>query len=283
MKTGLVLEGGAMRGLFTAGIIDVMMENSLSVDGIIGVSAGAAFGCNYKSNQPGRAVRYNLTYSRDPRYCSVRSLLRTGDLYGADFCYHELPDKLDIFDTAAFTASPIDFHIVCTDVTTGEAVYKQLTTADYNELEWMRASASMPLVSRIVEVDGHKLLDGGIADSIPLRYFQKIGYEKNIVVLTQPRGYTKSKNSLLPLMRAALRKYPKVVDAIARRHEVYNQTLEYLWQEEKRGNTLILCPDEKLPVERVERDPQKLRAVYDIGRKYGGEKLETIRDFLKKE
>lgn len=272
-----------MRGLFSAGITDVMMENALSVDGIIGVSAGAAFGCNYKSNQPGRAVRYNLTYSRDPRYCSVRSLLRTGDLYGADFCYHELPDRLDVFDTAAFASSPIAFYVVCTDVVTGEAVYHRIDAVDYDELEWMRASASMPLVSRVVEVGGRKMLDGGIADSIPIRYFQKIGYEKNIVVLTQPRGYTKSKNSLLPLIRAALRKYPKAVDAIARRHEMYNETLEYLWKEEKHGNTLVLCPEEKLPVERVERDPEKLRAVYDIGRKYGEEKLEIIRDFLKKE
>ncbi len=269
-----------MRGLFTAGILDVMMEHHLTPDGIIGVSAGAAFGCNYKSNQPGRAVRYNLNYSRDPRYCSVRSLLTTGDLYGADFCYHELPDKLDLFDTAAFIASPIEFYVTCTDVTTGEPVYQRLNRADYDDLEWMRASASMPLVSRIVEIGGKKLLDGGVADSIPLRYFQSIGYEKNIVILTQPRGYTKSKNSLLPVMRAVYRKYPHLIDAIARRHEMYNETLEYLWQEERRGNTLILCPDEKLPVERVERDPDKLRTVYTIGKTYAETHLKTIETFL---
>lgn len=280
MKKGLVLEGGAMRGLFSAGIIDVMMEHRISVDGIIGVSAGAAFGCNYKSNQPGRAVRYNINYSRDPRYCSVRSLLRTGDIYGADFCYHELPAKLDVFDTDTFVSSPIEFYVVCTDVTTGEPVYQRLDRADYDDLEWMRASASMPLVSRVVEVGGRKMLDGGIADSIPLRYFQSIGYEKNIVVLTQPRGYTKSKNGLLPLMRAALRKYPKLIDAIAHRHEMYNETLEYLWKEEKRGNTLILCPDEKLPIDRIEHDPEKLRTVYDIGRKYAEEHFTEIQEFL---
>lgn len=271
-----------MRGLFSAGILDVMMENGISVDGVIGVSAGAAFGCNYKSNQPGRAVRYNLKYSRDPRYCSIHSLLLTGDLYGADFCYHELPDKLDLFDNAAFAASPVEFHVVCTNVLTGEPVCRKLTESDYEALEWIRASSSMPLVSRIVEVGGRKLLDGGISDSIPLRRFQELGFGRNLVVLTQPRGYTKSKNSLLPVIRAVYRKYPNLIDAIARRHEMYNETLEYLWAEEKRGDTMILCPDEKLPVERVERDPEKLRAVYDIGRKQAEDRLAEIRDFLKK-
>ena len=176
-----------MRGLFTAGITDAMMAHGITFDGIIGVSAGAAFGCNIKSKQPGRALRYNLAYSRDPRYCSVRSLLTTGNLYG-DFCYHELPERLDLFDNAAFAASPIAFYVVCTDVDSGNAVYHRLDRADYNDLEWIRASSSMPLVSRIVEVDGYRMLDGGIADSIPLRQFQEFGYEKNIVILTQPRG-----------------------------------------------------------------------------------------------
>ena len=272
-----------MRGLFSAGILDVMMEHGISVDGIIGVSAGAAFGCNYKSNQPGRAVRYNVNYARDPRYCSVRSLLFTGNLYGADFCYHELPEKLDIFDADAFAASPVEFHVTCTNVLTGEPVYRKLGRADYEALEWIRASASMPLVSRIVEVGGRKLLDGGIADSIPLRYFRSIGYEKNIVILTQPRGYTKSPNSMLPVIKCVYRKSPNLIDAIAHRHERYNETLEYLRQEEKRGNTLILCPDEKLPVERVERDPEKLRAVYDIGRKQAETRLKDIEAFLQTE
>ncbi len=272
-----------MRGLFSAGIIDVMMEHGISVDGIIGVSAGAAFGCNYKSNQPGRAVRYNVNYARDPRYCSIRSLLFTGDIYGADFCYHELPEKLDLFDTAAFAASPVEFYVTCTDVLTGEPVYQKLDRADYEALEWIRASASMPLVSRIVEVGGRKMLDGGIADSIPLRRFRSIGYDKNIVVLTQPRGYRKSKNSMLPVIKRVYRKYPKLIDTIARRHEMYNETLEYLWQEEKRGTTLILCPDEKLPIDRIEHDPEKLRAVYNIGRTHAEKHLEGIRTFLQNE
>lgn len=280
MKTGLVLEGGAMRGLFTAGITDVMMEHSLFPDGIIGVSAGAAFGCNLKSGQIGRSIRYNLRFARDPRYCSIPSLLLTGNLYGAKFCYHRLPEKLDVFDTEAFMKSPIEFYVTCTDVLTGKPVYQRIERADYDDLEWMRASASMPLVSKIVKIGGYQMLDGGIADSIPLRYFQNIGFERNIVILTQPRGYTKSKNGLLPVMRAVYRKYPNLLATIEHRHEHYNETLAYLAEEEQRGNILLLCPDEKLPIDRVDHNPDNLRAVYDIGRAYGEKHLEEIRNFL---
>ena len=125
MKTGLVLEGGAMRGLFSAGVMDVLMEHQITFDGAIGVSAGAAFGCNYKSRQPGRVIRYNTMYAKDPRYCSLRSFLRTGDLFRADFCYHELPKKLDVFDAEAFQQNPMEFYVVCTDIQTGKAVYRK--------------------------------------------------------------------------------------------------------------------------------------------------------------
>ena len=195
MKTGLVMEGGAMRGLFTAGVIDVMMEEEIEFDGAIGVSAGAAFGCNYKSKQIGRALRYNINYCKDKRYCSMKSLITTGNLYGAEFCYHELPDKLDIFDCETFENNPMEFYLVCTDVLTGKPVYKKCEKADYDCLEWMRASASMPLASKVVEIDGYKMLDGGVSDSVPLKYFESIGYDRNIVILTQPKSYRK-KNSV---------------------------------------------------------------------------------------
>ena len=280
MKKGLVLEGGAMRGLFTTGIVDRLMEENINFDGLIGVSAGACFGCNYKSHQIGRALRYNLDYCNDKRYCSVHSLIKTGDMYGADFCYHELPEKLDIFDKEAFEANPMEFYLVCTDVETGEPVYHKMDKVTYDELEWMRASASMPLVSRIVEVDGKKMLDGGVSDSIPLKYFQRIGFEKNLVVLTQPRSYRKKKNSLMPLIKVALRKYPNLVDAMARRHEMYNETLDYIWNEEKKGNVFVLCPDEKLPIKRTEHDKKVLKDVYDLGRAAIDRRLEDLKGFL---
>jgi len=280
MKKGLILEGGAMRGLFTAGVTDVMMENGIEFDGMIGVSAGACFGCNYKSRQPGRTLRYNLQYCRDPRYCSFRSLIKTGDLYGADFCYLELPKKLDLFDYEAFLENPMEFYVVCTDVETGEPVYRRLTHGDRNEMHWIRASASMPLASRIVEVDGYKLLDGGIADSIPLKYFESIGYDRNVVILTQPADYVKKPNKLIPLMRRALRKYPRVVDTMARRHEIYNEATAYIREKERAGEVFVIRPAGKLEVGHVEHDPDKLRAAYELGRRAGEEHLAAMKRFL---
>lgn len=280
MKTGLVLEGGAMRGMFTAGVTDVMMENGIDFDGAIGVSAGAAFGCNYKSKQPGRAIRYNTKFCRDSRYCSIRSLIRTGDIFGADFCYHELPEKHDIFDNETFKSNPMEFYVVCTDVLTGKAVYKRLDEADYESLEWLRASASMPIVSRIVEAGGYKLLDGGIADSIPLEYFQSIGYSKNVVVLTQPKGYVKKKSSNMTAVRLMLRKYPILVKTLENRPELYNSQVNYVRSEEKKGSTFVICPDEKLPVSHIEHNPEVLRKVYALGRDVMEKRLGQLKEFL---
>ena len=173
-KHGLVLEGGAMRGMFTAGVLDVFMENNINFDGVIGVSAGATFGCNYISRQIGRTVRYNKKYCKDPRYCSFRSLITTGDLYGTDFCYNKIPNELDPFDNDTFRKSDIDFYIVATDIETGKPIYKKYDVDDPDCLLWMRASASMPLASRIVEAGSKKLLDGGMSDSIPVKEFEKI-------------------------------------------------------------------------------------------------------------
>jgi len=281
MKKGLILEGGAMRGLFSAGVMDVLMENSIEFDGLIGVSAGACFGCNYKSRQIGRALRYNLQYCADPRYCSFRSLIKTGDLYGADFCYHYLPEKLDIFDEAAFNANPMEFHVVCTDVESGKAVYRALNHTDSDYMEWIRASASMPLVSRMVELEGRKYLDGGIADSVPLKYFESIGYDKNIVVLTQPADYQKSPNKLLPLMKLKMKKYPNLLRTIAERHTVYNENSRYIRERERQGAALVIRPDESLPVSRVEHDPDKLRLAYEIGRGAAERRIDEIKAYLK--
>ena len=279
MKKGLVLEGGAMRGLFTAGIIDVMMENGIEPDGLIGVSAGAAFGCNYKSRQPGRAVRYNMRFAKDKRYCSWWSWLKSGDLYNADFGYHVIPTQYDIFDNKAFDENPMDFYAVCTDVETGKAVYKKLTEATPLAYDWIRASASMPLASRVVELEGQKVLDGGVADSIPLAYFERIGYERNVVILTQPEGYTKAHNRLMPLMRIALRKYPKMIEAMDQRHLMYNRQLAYVGEAEKDGRVLVIRPDEKLPIGHISHDPEEMHRVYETGREMGNRYLERLKDF----
>ncbi len=279
-KRGLVLEGGAMRGMFTAGVLDVLMENGIEFQGVIGVSAGAAFGCNYKSGQIGRAIRYNTDYCRDKRYCSFWSLLKTGDLYGADFCYREIPEKLDIFDTETFRNNPVEFYVTVTDVESGRPLYYRCDKADSRDLELIRASASMPLVSRIVEVDGKKLLDGGVSDSIPLRFFEEKGFDRNLVILTQPSNYVKNKNSAIPLAKIMLRKYPKLIEAMKNRHIIYNETLEYIKSKEKMGEVFVIRPEKELPIKRVEKNPDVLWEVYHTGRSVAAKHLDEIRLFL---
>lgn len=282
--TGLVLEGGAMRGMFSAGVMDVMMENGIEFDGVIGVSAGAAFGCNYKSRQIGRTIRYNMKYCADPRYCSFRSLIKTGDLYGADFCYRAIPEELDPFDNETFDSNPTAFYAVCTDVESGRAVYHRCEKAGPSDaMPWIRASASMPLVSRPVEIEGRKYLDGGIADSIPLRYFESIGYERCVVILTQPLGFVKQPASALPLMKLAMRSYPRVAETMAHRHENYNQATAYVEQRERVGAALVIRPETALPISRVEHDAQKLKKVYDLGRAAAQRRLNEIKAFLREE
>lgn len=281
MKKGLIMEGGAMRGLFTAGAIDVLMENNIEFDGAIGVSAGAAFGCNIKSKQIGRALRYNKQYCRDKRYCSLYSLITTGDMYGVDFCYRKLPDELDIFDSEAYNKNPLEFYVVASDIETGEALYKKCDKAGEDLLQWIRASASMPLVSRIVEYGGYKMLDGGICDSIPIKYFESIGYDRNVIILTQPADYIKKKNELMPIIKYALKKYPKIVDAMAHRHEMYNKTTEYINKKEKTGDIFVIRPKSKLIAEKTEKNPDKLQAVYDCGYNITKERLSQITEFLK--
>lgn len=280
MKKGLILEGGAMRGMFTAGVIDVMMEHDIAFDGAIGVSAGAVFGCNYKSHQIGRSLRYNTKFCQDPRYASFRSLLTTGDLYGADFCYNEIPNKLDPFDLETYRNSPMEFYVVCTDVETGKPVYQKCMTGDAHDIMWMRASASMPLVSRIVEVDGYKLLDGGISDSIPIRQFQKLGYDRNIIVLTQPLDYVKPKNQMVPLLRVMMRKYPNLVRTMRFRHDIYNATTAYIRKLEQKGRVLVIRPEAPLGIARVEHDPKELTRVYQLGRDVAEKRLEEMQTFL---
>ena len=277
---GLVLEGGAMRGMFSAGVLDVLIEQGIQLDTVVGVSAGAAFGCNYKSQQAGRVLRYNSLMAHNWRYCSVWSWILTGDLFGAEFAYHHVPTKIDIFDADTFRNHPSKFYLVCTDVDTGKAVYHRIDEFNHNALEWIRASASMPICAKIVHLDGYKLLDGGVADSIPLEFTQSLGLKRNIVVLTQPAGYQKQPNSVLPLMKFWLRKHPNMVNAIANRHIMYNAQLEFVRQEECQGNAFVIRPPFALPIGHICHDPRTMKRVYEIGRSIATENLPQILEFI---
>ena len=258
-KTGLVLEGGGLRGMFTCGVIDVMMDNGITFDGAVGVSAGAAFGVNMKSGQRGRALRYNLQMAGDKRYMSLRSLIFTGNLFNAEFCYHTVPCEIDIFDGEAFARNPMEFILVCTDILKGEPVYHVMDHVDYDELEWIRASASLPLVAQPVHVGGYILLDGGLTDSIPLKFMQERGYERIVTILTQPLGYRKMPTKHLGLMKFATRNYPKVHECLLKRPDMYNGQLDYVMNEAAQGRTLLIAPTEKLDVGRVEMNVKSCR------------------------
>lgn len=272
-----------MRGMFTAGVLDIFMENGVDFDVMAGVSAGAVFGCNFKSRQIGRAIRYNKKYCRDKRYASLRSLITTGDIYNAAFDYDEIPKRLDIFDTKTFAENPIEFYVVATDVETGRAVYHKCETGDDLDLAWMRASASMPGVSNVVTINGRKLLDGGTVDSIPIRFIESRGCDKIIVITTQPKGYIKEKNKLMPLLKLRIGKYPALVGALNDRHVMYNETTAYLNKREEQGDALVIRPPEALNIKAVERDPDELERVYQTGRSEGIKRLEDVRRFLEEE
>ena len=271
-----------MRGMFTAGVIDVMMEQGIELDGAIGVSAGAAFGCNYKSRQIGRVIRYNTRFSQDKRYGGFRVLLKEGNFYSKQFCYEDVPLKYDLFDYDTYERNPMEFYVVCTDVDTGRAEYHKYENRHDHGLEWIRASASMPLVSQMVPIDGRRYLDGALADSIPVKFFESIGYDRNIVILTQPAGFRKTPDKLLPLMRLYYRKFPRLVEAIVSRHNQYNASLEYIARREAAGELLVIRPPEKLPISRTEKDPDKLRRVYEIGRRTAEARICEIRNYLEK-
>lgn len=281
MRKGLVMEGGAMRGLFTAGVIDVFMEHGIEFDGAVGVSAGAAFGCNYKSKQIRRVISYVSKYCNDDRFCSWKSWWKTGDLYGAEFGYVTLPNELSIFDRETFNKNPMEFWVVATDVETGKPVYKRLDDASDASIRWMLASASMPLVSNIQEIEGYKLLDGGMADSIPIHFFEDLGYDRNVVILTQPLGFVKKKNPLMWLIRLMMGKYPKMVEVMANRQDVYNATTKYISEQEEQGKLFVIRPPEALGVGGVEHNPKEIERVYEIGRREGEKQVAKVIEFLK--
>ncbi len=280
MKTGMILEGGAMRGMFTAGVLDVFMENQIEVDGFVGVSAGACFGCNYKSRQIGRTIRYNLRFCHDKRLGTLTSLLKCGDIYEPKFCYHDIPFEYDLFDTETFRSNPVKFYMGCTNVDTGEPFYYLCEKGDEHDLLYMRASASMPLVSKVVSVDGLRLLDGGVSDSIPIEWFRSIGYEKNIVIRTRQEGYRKKNSSFTKATCLLLRKYPNLAKTMENRSEHYNHTLDVIADLEQKGEVFVIKPPEKPDVGRMEHDPERLQTLFDLGRSEGEKQLEGVKAFL---
>ena len=278
-KVALVLEGGAMRGLYTAAVLDVFMENDIKVDTIFGVSAGALFGINYKSKQIGRALRYNLKYARDKRYMGMYSLLTTGDVMNREFCFNKLVYELDPLDFDTFDNSNVEFYAVVTNVETGKAEYIEISDAK-RDMEYLRASGSMPFVSNIVEINGNKYLDGAVADPIPLKKALDMGYRKIIVVQTRPADYKKTK-SWLPF-GFVYKKYHEFVKSAQKAYINYNETLDLIKKYENEGKIIVLRPSEKIKMRRVEKNLNKLQSIYDVGVKDCNNNLLGIKEYIDK-
>lgn len=281
MKTGLVLEGGAMRGMYTAGVLDVFMKNGLTFDGIVGVSAGALFGVNFLSGQMGRVIRYNKRFNSDPDYLGIRPLLRTGNIVDTDYAYVRVPRQLDVFDDETFMKSEVPFYAVVTNVETGEPEYIKIDSV-YDQMDVLRASGSMPFVSRPVEVGGKKYLDGAVADSIPFEKFLEMGYTRLVVVLTKPDGYVKKALPSLPIKLCYGSAYPAFAEKVRNRHNMYNATIARLRELEREGIAAVLRPSEHVRIGKIEKNPRKLQALYDVGVRDAEAMTERLRGFLSK-
>ena len=281
MKIGLVLEGGGMRGLFSAGVLDALLElKELSVNGIVGVSSGALFGVNYVSKQKERAVRYNKKYADDKRYMGLHSWITTGNAVNKDFAFYELPYKLDVFDNETFKKADTDFYVVMTNVESGKPEYVLIEDA-FAQMEYLRATSALPFASKIIEINGKKYLDGGISDSIPIDFCESLGYDKIIAVLTRPEG-TYKEDKLGFLYKLVYRKYPNLVNSLLNMATDYEKVLAKIKDLENKGKIFVVRPPEVLKIGRLEKNRDKIQRVYDTGLKTGLKELDNIVKYLNK-
>ena len=281
MKIGLVLEGGGMRGLFSAGVLDALLElKELSINGIVGVSSGALFGVNYVSKQKERAVRYNKKYADDKRYMGLHSWITTGNAVNKDFAFYELPYKLDVFDNETFKKAKTDFYVVMTNVESGKPEYVLIEDA-FAQMEYLRATSALPFASKIIEINGKKYLDGGISDSIPIDFCESLGYDKIIAVLTRPEG-TYKEDKLGFLYKLVYRKYPNLVNSLLNMATDYEKVLVKIKDLENKGKIFVVRPPEVLKIGRLEKNRDKIQKVYDTGLNTGLKELDNIVKYLNK-
>ena len=281
MKTGLVLEGGGMRGMYTAGVLDVMMDKEIPADGIFGVSAGALFGVNYFSGQQGRAIRYNLKYAKDCHYMGLRSLITTGNIVGREFAYYEVPMKLDVFDNEAFKRHGGDFYAVATNVRTGEAEYLKIDSV-FDQMEALRATSAMPLVSKMVKYGDQYYLDGGIADSIPVEKCLEMGCDRVVVVLTRPLEYQKKpyQAAAEKAIRRRYQNFEQLTEQILNRYENYNRQVQLVADLEKRGEIFVIRPSRTIHLSRIEKRKEKLLEMYHLGEEDCRSRMKDLEEYL---
>ncbi len=281
MKTALILEGGAMRAIYSAGVIDTLMENNIETDLCIGVSAGIMFGINYKSKQPGRVLRYNLKYSTDKRSAGWRSVLRTGSLMDKEFYFNDLPYKLDPMDLETYRNCKTELRAVVTNLKTGKAEYPSIyDLADNTCMEYLRASGSLPFVSENVVINGTPYLDGGVADSVPVEYCLNNDYDKIIVVLTRPYGYRKK--GTIKLTKFFYKNYPDFCETLKNRNSIYSEQYELIEKLEKEGKIFVIRPSSVIKIGATEKNHKTIKALYSLGKSDCENKLQNLFEYLEK-
>lgn len=281
-KVGLVLEGGSLRGLYSAGVLDIMMDNDINIDCIVGTSAGALFGPNYFSNQRGRAIRYNKRFCKDRRNISMLSFILTGNVVNKNFAYYKITKELDIFDNETFMKSGKELYVTATNIESGKCEYFKINDV-LEDMEKLRATSAIPIMTRPVKIDNKFYLDGGVSDSIPVKKCLELGCDKVIVVLTQPEGFIKKKISdkKVKTIKFVFRKYPKLIERMLNRHNDYNECINYINELEKEGKAFVIRPSEKLDIDLIERNPEKLEDIYQIGIKDMKKKIKNLKKYLK--
>lgn len=281
IHAGLVLEGGGMKGVYTAGVLDFFLEKGMIFDCCYGVSAGACHLCSYLSGQKGRAFAVSVDYLKDRNYCSLSSLLKTGDLFGVKMCYDDIPNRLNPYDYEAFNAYAGRAYAVVTNIKTGQPEYLRLKDMR-RDIQAVRASASLPLVSRNVEINGKLYLDGGLSDSVPIMHSIVDGNRKNVVVLTKEEGYRRQPSKHLELVKLRYARYPKVYERMAERHIAYNSMLDYLEEQRANGQAFVIRPKRAGNVGRIEKDREKLRVLYEQGYRDAADSYEALTAYLEK-
>ncbi len=281
-RTGLIVEGGGLRGLFASGVLDVFMDNSIEFPYVNAVSFGSVNAFSYISKQRGRTKKIMDDYINDPRYMGFGNLLKEGNLFGTEFVYKTVPDFLNVFDMETFRKSKTRFHITATDCRTGKPAYFEKSDLEKEELlEALRASSSLPFISKMVPIRGGLYLDGGLADSIPVKKAMEEGYRKNIIVLTRDRSYRKSPGKFRGMIKWAYRKYPNVAEAMITRYRRYNETLDFIDELETKGDALVIRPEKGIKTGRLERDLEKLDRIYSHGVEKTVNLLNEIKEFMK--
>ncbi|MGN0167534.1 MAG: patatin family protein [Acetatifactor sp.] len=278
-QAGLVLEGGGMKGVYTAGVLDFFLDKEIEFSSVYGVSAGACSMCSFLSKQRGRALDVNVDYLDTKKYCSLRSLLTSGDLFNVDMCYHLIPDYLYPYDNETFEKYEGKAYSVATDIVSGRPEYFRIRDMR-KDIDKIRASASLPLVSRNVKIDGRYYLDGGISDAIPLQKSVMDGNRKNVVVMTKEIGFVRKPTSQLALIQARYIRYPKVAELMAERHINYNEQVAYIERQKEQGGAFVIRPKKASSVGRVEKDVEKLKALYREGYEDAAECYEELIAYL---